>query len=283
MKTNPYRTVPLVILQRFCSWRFTNLQTQEWQKPGLTGKITRCSSWRPGALPSPNHCLHQVESWPKFSSGNKLQLYSLTHFPTLPSRLYTGGFQEVFSTKRNIGNGTYKLFCISSHLSLPDLKYENFHDDRSGGSIKILLTILPGVLSRSCSDYLSGDPNRLNYYWIVVQISWPFRINGQNPNQMGNRTPQERKTIPRRQNNAWEKLWKTQKPFMIKNIGPWTYHQFSDYGFGGGKDTEEWPPSIPLAIPEKWSRQNRPPSFNIGWNAWGSKTPGSFHQAPLQS
>lgn len=46
-----------------------------------------------------------------------------------------------------------------------------------------------------------------------------------------------------------------------ENTGPWTYHQFSDYGSGGGKGGREWPHPFPLAIPEKGSRQNHPCSY----------------------
>lgn len=72
------------------------------------------------------------------------------------------------------------------------------------------------------------------------------------------------------------------KPFMMKTLVHEHIINFQTMGLVVAREAEN--DHIHFHWPFLRSEVDRTvPALIIGWNAWGSKTPGSFHQAPLQS
>lgn len=72
------------------------------------------------------------------------------------------------------------------------------------------------------------------------------------------------------------------KPFMMKTLVHEHIINFQTMGLVVAREAEN--DHIHFHRPFLRSEVDRTiPALNIGWNAWGSETPGSFHQAPLQS
>ena len=107
-------------------------------------------------------------------------------------------------------------------------------------------------------------PNRLNYYWIVVQISRPFSDQCGKTLTKGEKTEHslKRKAIPRIQTMPGKFSWKTHKTILWWKH--WSINISSIFTlwvwwWQGRQRTTTYP--FPLAIPEKRSGQNHPCSY----------------------
>ena len=78
----------------------------------LTGKMTCCSSLRPGVLPSPNHCLHQVVLTKAPLLWEINYNCTVSHISlTLPSSCTLEAYEKFFLLRVNMGKW-YIQTCI---------------------------------------------------------------------------------------------------------------------------------------------------------------------------